>query len=198
MSKTEAIKTSRAFDTNPCIKPFEAVSIDLGYLEGIHYLILADWYSGWSMVKRLTKLNTKSITTILDDWYIDMGKPVRFRSDGGPQFRSEFEHWVKKHNITHELSSPYHHQCNGQAEVTVKEMKHLLTKTERNLQKFLLALREYRNTPRFDGLSLSQWLTGYRQRTDAPAAPSAYERITDEQLKSHLKRRGKEQARIKN
>ena len=76
-------------------------------------------------------------------------------------------------------------------------MKHLLTKTERNWHKFRLALREYRNTPRFDGLSPSQWLTGYRQRTDAPAAPSAYERITDEQLKSHLDRRGKEQARLK-
>ena len=65
---------------------------------------------------------------------------------------------------------------------------HLLTKTERNWQKFCLALREYRNTPQFDGLSPSQWLTGYRQRTDTLATPSAYERITDEQLKSHLNR----------
>ena len=38
-----------------------------------------------------------------------------------------------------------------------------LVKTERNRQKFRLALREYRNTPRFDGLSPSQWLKGYRQ-----------------------------------
>ena len=136
-------------------RPFEAVSIDLGYLEGIHYLILADRYSGWPMVKRLTKLNTKSITSILDDWFIDMGKPVRLRSDGGPQFRSEFEDWAKKENITHELSSPNHHQSNGHAEVTVREMKYLLTKTERNWQKFRLALREYRNTPQFDGLSPS-------------------------------------------
>ena len=149
------------------------------------------------MVKQLTKMNTKSIITILEDWFIDMGKPVRLRSDRGPQFRLEFEDWAKKENITHELSSPYHHQSNGHSEVTVREMKHLLTKTERNWQKFRLALREYRNTPRFDGLSPSQWLTGYRQRTDAPAAPSAYARITNEQLRSHLDRRGKEQARIK-
>ena len=39
-------------------RPFEAVSIDLGYLEGTHYLILSDRYSGWPMVKGLTKLNT--------------------------------------------------------------------------------------------------------------------------------------------
>ena len=84
-----------------------------------------------------------------------MGKPVRLRSDGGPQFRSEFEDWAKKENITHELSSPYHHQSNGHAEVTVREMKYLLTKTERKWQKFCLALREYSNTPQFDGLSPS-------------------------------------------
>ena len=150
------------------------------------------------MVKWLTKLNTKSITTILEDWFIDMGKPVWLRSDGGLQFESEFEDWAKKENITHELSSPYHHQSNGHAEVTVREMKHLLTQTERNWQKFRLVLREYRNTPQFDRLSPSQWLTGYRQRTDAPVAPSVYERITDKQLKSHLNRRGMEQARIKN
>ena len=78
------------------------------------------------MVKWLTKLNTKSITAILEDWFIDMGKPVWLRSDGGPQFRSEFEDRAKKENITHELSSPYRHRSNGRAEVTVRKMKHLL------------------------------------------------------------------------
>ena len=87
-------------------RPFNAVSIDLGYLEGIHYLILAYWFSGWPMVKLLTKQNTKSITTILDDWFINMGKPVQLRSDGGPQLRSEFEDWANKENITHEPQVP--------------------------------------------------------------------------------------------
>ena len=75
-------------------------------------------------------------------------------------------------------------------------MKHLLAKTQ-NWQEFRLALREYRNTPRFDGLSPAQWLTGHRQRTNAIAAPDAYKRITDEQLKSHVNRRGREYAKVK-
>ena len=137
------------------------------------------------MVKRLIKLNTKAITNILDKWFIDMGKPVRLRSDGGPQFRSEFDAWAKKEDIAHELSSPYNHQSNGHAEVAVREMKHLLAKTK-NWQKFRLALREYRNTPRFDGLSPAQWLTGRRQRTSAIATPEAYKKITEEQFKSHM------------
>ena len=56
----------------------------------------------------------------------------------------------------------------------------------------------FHRSPFSHWLSPSQWLTGYRQSTDAPAAPSAYERVTDEQLKSCLNPRGKEQARIKN
>ena len=32
-------------------RPFEAISIDPWYLEGTHYLILSDRYSGWPMVK---------------------------------------------------------------------------------------------------------------------------------------------------
>ena len=60
-----------------------------------------------------------------------------------------------------------------------------------------MCLREYRNTPRYDGLSPAQWRTGYRQRTNAIATPNAYKRITDEQLVSHLARRGCEQTKVK-
>ena len=75
-------------------------------------------------------------------------------------------------------------------------MKHLLAKTK-NWQKFRLALREYRNTPRFNGLSPAQWLTGHRQCINAIVAPNAYKRITDEKLKSHMDRRGREYAKVK-
>ena len=76
-------------------------------------------------------------------------------------------------------------------------MKHLLEKTSRNWNKFRRALREYRNTPRFDGLSPAQWLFGHRQKTDAIAAPKAYARISDERLKQHLDRREKEHEKVK-
>ena len=31
-------------------RPFEAVSVDLGYYKGTHYLVLVDRYSGWPLV----------------------------------------------------------------------------------------------------------------------------------------------------
>ena len=177
-------------------RPFEAVSVDLGMLKGVNYLVLVDRFTGWPMVKRLTKLDTTAITKILEEWFYDMGKPIRIRSDGGPQFRSGFKDWCKSQDIVHELTSPYNHQANGMAEVTVREMKRLLEKTGQNWPKFQLTLREYRNTPRFDGMSLAQWLFGHRQRTNAMAIPKAYAHVTDEKFKKHLEQRGCEQSRI--
>ena len=48
-------------------KPFEAVSVDLGYLNGTHYLVLMDRYSGRPLVKPLKKLVTASVTSTLED-----------------------------------------------------------------------------------------------------------------------------------
>ena len=120
-----------------------------------------------------------------------MGKPERIRSDGGPQFRSEFTQWCKKQGIVHELSSAYHHESNGHAEVAVREMKKLLAKTS-NFKEFRKGLREFRNTPRYDNLSPSQWVFGRRQRTEVPALPKAYNRLSNEEIKSYEAHRGKE------
>ena len=75
-------------------------------------------------------------------------------------------------------------------------MKNLLAKTK-NYKDFRHALREWRNTPRYDGLSPAQWLYGHRQRTEAVAAPEAYQRISDEKLKEHEARRGQRQEKEK-
>ena len=56
--------------------------------------------------------------------------------------------------------------------------KKLLAKTPM-YRAFQQALWNYRNCPRYDGLSPAQWYFGRRQRTEAVAFPSAYERIPD-------------------
>ena len=91
--------------------------------------------------------------------------------------------------IKHELSSSYNPQSNGHAEQAVKTVKSLLKKTD-TFDEFKVALTEWRNTPRFDGLSPAQWFLGYRQRTATPAASRAYNRVTDEKLAQHANRGG--------
>ena len=165
------------------LTPMEAISVDIGKQAGVHYLIGADRYSGFPFVTKLSSLVTKAITDSLDDWFFEHGRPQRIRSDGGPQFRTEFKAWCKSRNIIPEKSSAYHHESNGHAEVAVREMKHLLEKTG-SWRDFQHALLEWRNTPRqHDKLSPAQWFLGRRQKTEAAALPGAYQRISDHDLK---------------
>ena len=63
-------------------------------------------------------------------------------------------------------------------------MKKLLGKTT-SYAAFRRALREYRNCPRYDGLSPAQMYYGWRQRTDAVVLPVAYECIPDATIAEH-------------
>ncbi len=153
------------------------MSVDLGYLKGTHYLVGVDRYSGFPMVQPLKMLSASAIIPIIEDWLLEHGKPISIRSDGGPQFRQEFKSWCKRNQILHEQSSAYHHEINGHEESPVKDMKYLLGKTKTYVD-FRRALLEYRNTLRYNGLSPAQWYNGRRQRTEAVALPSAYDRLS--------------------
>ena len=98
------------------------------------------------------KDNTKVITDILDDWFIEHGIPVSIRTDGGPQFHGPCKTWCVKHHIRHELASAYNHVSNGHAECAVREVKKLLAKTP-SYTVFCRVLRGYRNCPRYGRLS---------------------------------------------
>ena len=51
-------------------------------------------------------------------------------SDGGLHFCNlPFENLLKKYGVTHKVSTAYHPQKNGQAELAIREIKHILEKT---------------------------------------------------------------------
>ena len=51
-------------------------------------------------------------------------------SDGGLHFYNQpFEKMLKKYGVTHKVSTAYHPQANGQAELANREIKHILEKT---------------------------------------------------------------------
>ena len=171
-------------------RPFQQVSVDLAQLDGKHYLVLADRYSGWPEVKLLNHLDTNSIIKVLETIFETFGIPERVRTDGGPQFRREFANWCEELGMVHELTSPYRPESNGHAEQAVGAMKKLLKKTGGRRKQMGQALLEYRNAPRVgDELSPAQWLFGRRQRTRAPATSQQYKRISDVQLAKHMEKR---------
>ena len=178
-------------------RPFQQVSVDLAQLDGKHYLVLADRYSGWPEIAQLTHLDTHAIVKVLERIFETFGIPERIRTNGGPQFRGKFASWCNKLGMVHEQTSPYHPEVNGHAEQAVVAMKKLLKETGSRTQ-FGEALLEYQNTPRVcDGLSPAQWIFRRRQPTLAPAPVQQYRRISDKKLASHMKVRLENAEKVK-
>ena len=82
------------------IRLVEKMSVDVGQLRGTHYLVGVDRYSGYPMIKQLISLDTGAVTTTLEDWFLEHGKPVSIRSDGGPQFRGGVSDWRRQRHET--------------------------------------------------------------------------------------------------
>ena len=97
------------------------------------------------MVGRTTGMNTKHVITVFREWILSYGKPTHVRTDGSPCFKhKDFAAWCKDKNIVHEMSSPHHHESNGQAERAIREVKNILNKTDANWEMFQNAVRNIR------------------------------------------------------
>ena len=131
------------------LQPMEEVGVDLFYF-GNDWIIMVDRYSGYFMIKQLNKTTTRAVIKVLQDWFTAFGWPKAVRSDGGPQFQSEFENWCKEHNIRHELASAYHPESNGLAEAGVKNAKLILEKCKLSGEEYEAAMQDWLLTPRTD------------------------------------------------
>eukprot|EP00094_Tigriopus_californicus_P010306 TCALIF_09941-PA protein Name:"Similar to K02A2.6 Uncharacterized protein K02A2.6 (Caenorhabditis elegans)" AED:0.44 eAED:0.51 QI:0/0/0/0.6/0.11/0.3/10/0/1087 len=69
-------------------RPFEAISVDIfeSTSAHTHYLIMAHRFLGWLCIARLSWMDTKTVTDILRDWFVDYVIPQFICYDGGPQF----------------------------------------------------------------------------------------------------------------
>lgn len=162
-------------------RPFESVSADHFSAAGKTFLVIADRLSGWPVVFQCGSDTTAHATIQrFNAYFADKGTPVRLRTDGGPPFTSrEFQNFLQRWNVRHDVTSPHHAQSNGHAEASVKAIKHLILKVapDGNIQSeaFLRGLLEVRNTPNYTGRSPAQMIYGHPLRTRIPAHPAAYQ-----------------------
>ena len=113
-------------------QPMLHTACDLFSATGKQWLALVNRFSGYAWTIALRKLDTKAIIHHLKQRFNDFGWPKHIRTDGGPQFRSEFKEFCAAHGIKHELSSPYNPESNGLAETAVKSLKGIVLQcTER-------------------------------------------------------------------
>jgi hypothetical protein len=148
--------------------------MDLASYEGRQFLILTDQFSGFPHICECGKhATTKQVTDFITLFISKYSAPVVIYSDGGPQFRDEFDDFCKKWSIKHIKSSPHYPQSNGVAESAVKEMKKIIRAVFDNKTRTLdksglaAAMLMFRNTPRSPtDLSPAQLVFG-RNLTDA-------------------------------
>ena len=125
----KASKPKHHMSPESALSPMSHVGVDLFSEKGSTYLVCACRYSGYFFVDQLRSLTTKAVLTKLSKWFLTFGLPLVIRSDGGPQFRSQFSTFCQERNIKHELSSAYNPTSNSLAESTVNQAKHFLKRS---------------------------------------------------------------------
>ncbi|KAM2922793.1 hypothetical protein COP2_039112 [Malus domestica] len=99
---------------------------------GFLYILLAvDYVSKWEEAK-VTRTNDSKVVAdfVKTNIFARFGMPRVPISDGGSHFCNRtIEALLRKYNVTHKVSTPYHPQTNGQAEVSNRENKQILEKT---------------------------------------------------------------------
>ena len=117
-------------------RPNQRVHVDLfGSLvgeDGCKKMILVAT-DAFTKIVRLSIIRDKTAETvaaaIMRDWIFIYGVPSLIFSDGGKEFCNELQNTLwKKLGVLHGTTTPYHPQCNGQAEVFNKTMVAYLRK----------------------------------------------------------------------
>ena len=137
--------------------PFQQIVADFFDFGGHHYLVAADRLSAFSEVfytpTGTSRAGARGLIICLRKWFQTFGVPEQLSSDGGPEFTADTtQEFLRKWGVSHRISSAYHPQSNGRAEVAVKTVKRLMrsnTSAHGSLDtdRFLRAMLQLRNTP---------------------------------------------------
>jgi hypothetical protein len=98
----ETAESSAGAGTCPRGSLFYSLHMDLASYEGRQFLILIDQFSCFPHICECGKhATTKQVTDFITLFISTYSAPVVIYSDGGPQFRDEFDDFCKKWSIKH-------------------------------------------------------------------------------------------------
>ena len=113
----------------PASRPFEQIHAHLCEINGRHFLIQVDSFSGWPHVVFLpdAHITSKKVINAAQELFINVVVHIKYWSDGGTQFPSvEFKQFLEEWGVSLAVSSPHFHQSNEVAEAGVKSMKKMI------------------------------------------------------------------------
>ena len=124
-------------------RPWSRIHVDYaGPFLGKWFLIVIDAHSKWIEVAIVTSATSTNTIEKLRAIFAIHGLPEVIVSDNGTVFTStEFQEFVKRNDIKHIRTAPYHPSSNGQAERVVQIFKESMGKT--SLESWKLGCQDY-------------------------------------------------------
>ena len=128
--------------------PWHTLVTDMFYWKRMDFLIVADVFSKYFIVRKLPNSTSAAICAELSMIVTELGLPHIIRSDNGPCYNSkEFKQFLQCYNITHQTSSPNHPRSHGFVERMVRVAKKLMDKAGKEGKPWISGLFDYRVTP---------------------------------------------------
>ena len=128
--------------------PWPTLMTDMFYWKKMDFLIVADVFSKYIIVRKLPNSTSAAVCTELSMIVTELGLSNIIRSDNGPcnNFK-EFQQFLQHYNITHQARSPNHPRSNGFVERMVRVAKKLMDKAGKEGKSWISCLYDDRVTP---------------------------------------------------
>jgi len=131
-------------------RAWQVIGTDLFFLSGGEYLLVADYYSKFPIVRKIPsgRSTSSTVINILKEIFSEHGCPEKVISDNGPHYSSQdFKNFAHRWNFEHSTSSPRYPQSNGFIERQVQTVKNVMSKANRSQTEVTRALLCLRSTP---------------------------------------------------
>ena len=126
--------------------PFAAWEIDIigeirpNALNGHKYIVVAiDYFSRWIEAESFGTLTAKHMEKFIENSLISRYKvPHHIMTDNGVQFQAEKAELLQRYGIEHHKFSPYRPQANGAVKAANKNIKQILSKMVKFIEKSVI------------------------------------------------------------
>ena len=150
--------------------PWKRLGIDYFKWNQQRYLLIADYYSRFPIIRSVSTMSATLLVTVLKTIFSEYGLAEELASGQGSQFTSEqYTSFAKEYNIKITHFNPRYPQSNGFIESTVKITKQILERCKQTSSDPHIAMLLYRATPLQSGMaSPAELLSQRRYETTLP------------------------------
>jgi len=179
-------------------RAWEVVGTDLFHFNDHEYLIIADYYSKFPIIRKMTGQSTSNmVIAATKQVFSEQGIPSKVISDNGPQYSSEaYKVFAKQWQFDHVTSSPRFPKSNGFVERQIQTVKRTLLKTKQAGRDPDLAMLCLRTTPIDHNLPSPAELLNNRDMGTITKANTSKQRYSNpDHIREELEKRQKQQKR---